>query len=380
MMATLLRDHPVDPAVVTEVARRCLDRPSAEVTAWSIEPVAFDPVSITTTGVDRIHGEAVDGGKTLTWSAFIKSVHSIRLWPMFEIVVPDFMQAQVAAQPWRTEAELYTSSLPAVLPDGFRMPRAYQVEDVGPEHVRLWLEDLDEAFPVWDDTRYARAAGLLGRLGGRCAPDRAPADLRHVTAPHLSLVTEGPLAHLTLPALAADATWAHPLIARAVDPALRHDLAVLAKRVPAWVERLDRLPRVFAHGDACPQNLLATRDDPDAFVAIDWGGFAGFGPVGADLAQLLAGRAHTGELRTGDLPRVHAAIAAAYTDGLRAEGLDIDPAEVAAGATGTLLLRTGFTALPLELLSREPTEELAALFRSRAGLARFIADLALAAG
>jgi hypothetical protein len=299
---------------------------------------------------------------------------------MFEIVVPAYLQAQVAAQPWRTEARLYASSLPTVLPDGFRMPRAYQVEDVDPERVRLWLEDLDEAFPVWDDARYARAAGLLGRLGGRCAPGRAPADLRDVTAPHLSLLTEGPLAHLTLPALAADATWAHPLIARAVDPELRHDLMALARRVPAWVERLDGLPRVFAHGDAAPQNLLATRDDPGDVVAIDWGGFAGYGPVGADLAQLLAGRAHTGELRTDDLPRVHATIVAAYADGLRAEGMDADPAAVELGSIGTLLLRAGFTALPLELLGREPTEEMAELFRSRAGLARFVADLALAAG
>ncbi|WP_345576366.1 hypothetical protein [Nonomuraea rosea] len=51
---------------------------------------------------------------------------------------------------------------------------------------------------------------------------------------------------------------------------------------------------------------------------------------------------------------------------------------VATGYVTTLVLRSAFTAIPVERLGEPVTAELHELFRKRVGLARFIADLGLA--
>ncbi|MGP3911484.1 hypothetical protein [Nonomuraea sp. 10N515B] len=73
---------------------------------------------------------------------------------------------------------------------------------------------------------------------------------------------------------------------------------------------------------------------------------------------------------------IHRTIQEAYTRGLADEGVADD--HVAAGYVTTLVLRSAFTAIPVERLGEPVTDGLQYLFRKRVGLARFIADLGLA--
>lgn len=181
-----------------------------------------------------------------------------------------------------------------------------------------------------------------------------------------------------IPALSDDATWQHPLLKAAVcsagDHGLRTDLMALASRATQVLDQLDQLPQVYQHGDASPQNLLVAADDPDTFVVIDWG-FDCPQAVGFDLGQLLIGLGHAGSLEPRDLLGVHEVIADAYTEGLNAAGPVATAEQVRFGYLGSLLLRSAFTALPLEQFGAPPSEGLAELFGQRVRLTRFMVDL-----
>ena len=113
---------------------------------------------------------------------------------------------------------------------------------------------------------------------------------------------------------------------------------------------------------------------PGGFVLIDWG-FAGLAPVGYDLGQLLAGRANSGELDATDLPVLGKIVLDSYRLGLRDESVDVDDGAVHRGFVGGMLLRSGFSALPLGAAARPagdgPPMELA----PRARYARYLLDL-----
>jgi hypothetical protein len=146
--------------------------------------------------------------------------------------------------------------------------------------------------------------------------------------------------------------------------------------VPELLDRMDGLPQALPHGDASPQNLLVPAEDPDSFVAIDVSSqtpqAAGF-----DLGQLLVGLVHAGELPAAALPGVHAVLVPAFVEGLAAGGLRATPGQVHLGYVASLVVRAGFTSLPFERLGEPATPALAATFRERAALTRFIADLGL---
>lgn len=61
---------------------------------------------------------------------------------------------------------------------------------------------------------------------------------------------------------------------------------------------------------------------------------------------------------------------------LNAEGHVATAEQVRYGYIGSLILRSAFTALPIELLGMPPTDELATLFEQRVRLTRFMLDLA----
>jgi aminoglycoside phosphotransferase (APT) family kinase protein len=157
------------------------------------------------------------------------------------------------------------------------------------------------------------------------------------------------------------------------DDTLRADLDELANRAPAVLDRLAQLPQVMVHGDASPQNLLIARAGPDTFVAIDWSP-GGLEPAGEDLAQLQLGLAHAGELELEQLAVLRPVLVNAFSNGLRAEGIDCREEDIAYAMAGGLLFRSAFTSLPLDRLQEPITEELADLFANRLTLTRHLTD------
>jgi hypothetical protein len=162
-------------------------------------------------------------------------------------------------------------------------------------------------------------------------------------------------------------------VAAVGDTDLRQDLMAMAGRIPAVLKGLEALPQCYQHGDASPQNLLVSRNRPDEFVVIDWS-FDCPLAVGFDLGQLLIGLAHAGQLAPEVLPEVHQVILKSFHAGLTAEGMRVAETDVLYGYLGSLLVRAGFTALPLEQFSKTPATR--DQFEQRVRLTRAIIDLA----
>ena len=133
----------------------------------------------------------------------------------------------------------------------------------------MWLEKVPVVPASGTRERYARAAYLSA--GSPRSPRvvelrrgrRAP-----VHDPHLP--RRPARAPGAARSLRDDGVWRHPLVAGAFDDELRERLLARGRPAPAYVDELLALPRVAAHGDACPNNLLVV-DGYDGFVLIDFG-------------------------------------------------------------------------------------------------------------
>lgn len=268
-------------------------------------PVRFTPTAPSTAAVYRVAGP----GRP----AFVKILQAPRHSPLFAALPPDLQERFAREFPWRDEADFLLSGFD--LPPGLRTPEVLRIDELGDGRVALWLEDVECADVTWDAPRFARAAHLLGRWAGRRFGGEP--------GPALGLLVEGRLVR--------DA------FTRLASPQQR----ALAARVPELLDRLDALPQATGHSDACPQNLLVPRADPDTFVVIDVGWQCPL-PVGSDLGQLLVGLADDGTLPVAALPGLHDLVVDAYLDGLRAEGRTVSRDEVAFGCDATLAIRSAF--------------------------------------
>jgi hypothetical protein len=346
--------------------------PADDVAEWVVTPDAYPVLTPSTEALDRVVAVTVDGRSL---GVFVKTLHSLRHWPMIEMIPEALREAAFARFPWRVEADVYGSTLVKNLPDGLRAPRIYAIDDLGDERIRVWMEDVPGAHVTWDGTRYATAARRLGRFAGRSLLEGLSAGAPTL-APGLRFIFSARTAVFDIPALRSDEAWRHPLMAAlaAADPRLRGDLLDLADEAPSIVDALGRLPHAIAHGDACPQNLLTDPLRADGFVAIDWG-FTSLAPLGYDLGQLLVGRAESGDLDAADLPRICDAIVPAYIRGMLEERADPDADDLRRGFIGGLLLRSAFTALPLDRLRQTTTDDDVAFFTRRGRYARYLLDL-----
>ena len=361
---------------IENMARAALGRPQAEVREWWVDDVAYQIASPTTAGLLRVRGVATDGDAILPWSMFVKVLHSWRHWPGLHTVPAELLD-KVSASDWRFEADLYASGFDDTLPERFRLPRLYRLHDLGDDRVAVWMEDVRPSTAPWDLNRFRSAALSLGRMAATSGRDPFMPGRAALAGSWPRLYHQGRIAPIAIPALLRDDLWDDPLMRAAADDALRPDLIELSQRLEPLLAALDELPETEVHGDACPQNLLVPEDEPDSFVVIDWS-MAGRAPVGFDLGQLLVGLAHAGELSTPELPTVHDAILDAYVAGLAAEQVVVASEDVRFGFDAALVVRSAFTALPLELLDQPPSDELAGHVAARIELTRYLVDVGLA--
>ncbi|GLZ31623.1 hypothetical protein Lesp02_38110 [Lentzea sp. NBRC 105346] len=271
-----------------------------------IVPIDFRPVAPHTAAVYRV----VDGEQS--W--FVKILQSPEHWSMLMGMPSDIVERLVAEFPWRAEADFLLSGFE--LPPGMRRPRVHRIDELGPGRVAMWLEYVECADVGWDLPRFTRAARLLGRWAGRRFGGEPGGALR--------FLVDG---------LIANHEFDHP------------GLSDIVERIPELLDRLDALPQACGHSDACPQNLLVPKEDPDTFVVIDvtWQVPAA---VGFDLGQLLIGLAHDGTLPVADLPPIREAIIDAYVCGLAEEGRRVAREDVAFGCDVSMLIRSGFHSGP----------------------------------
>jgi hypothetical protein len=347
------------------------DPGAVEVTASSAAPVDYDLPAITTAARHWVAGTAATPRGVEDFRIFVKHVQSWARHAFFADVPPEFQAMAAASVPWRTEPLAYRSDLGDRLPAGLSMPRALGVFDIDELSAAIWLEEVGTVRADWDLARFRRAAYLLGRLAAslRVAERRNVGDFEWSIKSYVA----GRLDMQVLPLLRNDGIWRHPLVAGAFDDPLRERLLRVADRVDALATELMAFPRLTSHGDASPNNLLAG-PTPDSFVLIDYG-FWMPNPVAFDLGQLLVGDVQIGRRSAGLLAETDDAIVPAYVDGLRAEGLDIDQSVVRRAHALHLVIFTGLSTLPFELLDQEPTPQLYEVAATRAAIARFSLDL-----
>jgi len=336
----------------------------------------YDLPAITTAGRYWVAGTALVADAEKPFRMFVKHIQSWSRHPFFQMVPPEAREVAAQSVPWRTEALAYRSDLRDRLPDGLSMPRPLGVFDLDEESNAVWLEEVPVVDREWDPARYSRAARLLGRH----ATSSRVMELLDTVGHTLSIASyhEGRLAMQVLPGLREEDLWRHPLVAGAFDDGLRTRLLDAADRSAELAEELTRMPTAVSHGDACPNNLLS-RAGSDDFVLIDYG-FWGRGPIGFDLSQLLVGDVQVGRRGSEDLAQVDETIFAAYMAGLRAEECWIPDDVVRRAHALQLLIFTGLSSVPFELLESEPTAELHQVAAARADIARFSLDLVDATG
>lgn len=363
-----------DGDAATRIVRAAIGHEPEDASTWIVEcdPVPF--TNMTTAALARVRGSAADAPTGSRWSLFVKVVQPPSASPIWDLIPTGFRAGVLDELPWRAEVELARSGVGAHLPDGLRMPVVHGIEDLDGDRAALWMEDVADVAAPWDLGRYGRAAGVLGRLAGSLPEARIPAGLplrrRDLRAYFAGRVSVG-----VLPGLFDDATWRQPCVRAAADSDLRADLEALVRDVPALLDRLDALPRTVAHGDACPQNLLEPAGAHGDVTAIDWA-FAGVYAVGYDLAQLLAGRAESGDLDPSDLREIADVLVPAYVAGAAGADAHLDAGDAELGFLGSLVVRSAFTAVPLERLADPDTPELRRFVARRVGYARFLVDLA----
>lgn len=334
------------------------------------EPVPYEIPAITTGGRWWVRGTADVGGEIRPFALFVKQVHEWSRSPFFADVPPEVQPWAAKQVPWRTEGEVYRSDLVDHLPPGLAMPRSVGVHDIDDLSYAVWLEVVSTLEVEWDLARYGRAGHVLGRFAGSPAVRE-----RSNVGGHewdVSRYVEGRLRFQVLPMLASDDLWHHPLIADTFA-GLRPRLDRAAGTVDAVAAELMDLPVLGGHGDACPNNLLV-RPGTDDFTMIDFGFFTAL-PLGFDLGQLLVGDVQLGLRSPDDLAERDATCLTSYVEGLAAEGVEIAEQVVRRAHALQLLLFTGFSALPFELLGAEPTEQVRAMAATRATIARYVLDL-----
>lgn len=369
-MKDVLGTAAVEPDSLRTMVADLLGQPDLQLGEVTAEVVPYEIPAITTGGRYWVSGTTPQ-----PWRIFVKHVHEWSRSPFFAHVPEAMRELARRTVPWRTEGAVYRSRLAEVLPEGLALPRVLGVHDIDELAYTVWLEEVPTLAITWDLARYQRAAYLLGRFAARPAV-RALGDV----GGHrwdVRFYVEGRLMGSVVPALQAAETWEHPLVAPSFGPLRDRTLAVL-DRLPALADELRGFPLLAAHGDASPNNLLV-RPDRDGFTLIDFN-FFGLVPVGFDLGQLLVGDVQIGKRDTTDLAERDRASTLAYHRGLAAEGVDLPVADVERAHALHLLLFSGLSAIPFELLEAEPTRAQLDLAESRAELARYSLDLLDATG
>lgn len=316
-------------------------------------------------GLVTVAGEWADGGH---WSVFVKILQHLRHWALLPVIPPPVAEEMIRFYPWREELELWRPELVERLPAGIRVPHLYDAVELGDDRVAVWMEKVDLDPRPWSLDTFSRAARLIGEHNAlMCDDDVVRACGRDDDYALMMWARNGLQPRLF--ELDDAGRWEHPSLAPYA--AVRQRAVRAGTMVEDILARLAPLRHGIPHGDCSPQNLLVPRGR-DEFVMIDIS-FQAPSPPGTDLAQLVVGLAHAGELAAEQLPEVEKVVLASYAEGFRATGLELDDQDLQTAYAGTLLLRSAFTSIPWEWIDDPEREE---ELQGRLRLTEFILDSA----
>ena len=329
----------LDIEALTPVVRGALRTDTASVADWSIAPMRSDDVHFGGGKLFVVSGTAMDRGSTLPWSVVLKPVAR----EDEDRAMDPSEQADDYAY-WKREPLAYASGVLDGLPGGMVAPECYGVVERGPEGYWIWLEHIAKEQP-WPLDRYGTAARHLGTFNGAylAATPMPTVDWAASTRSIQSFWgASHPLMAGAVEMVETPSTWRRDEVRHAIDPLDLHALGAFFADEGRYVRALERLPQTFSHNDALRPNLFArsAADGSEWTVAVDWQ-VAGNGPIGGEIAMLVAGSVLFFKVPAVDVQELAARAWAGYLAGLEAAGCRFDRDEVRFGFSASVTARCG---------------------------------------
>jgi hypothetical protein len=350
----------LEPAALTAPVRQDLRRPHFEIRTWHAGPLSQQGI-INPGGLFVFQGDGADEDGPRNWRIVLKVLTN----PGRPLPLSDLWS-------WQRELLAMQSGPLSELPGPVWAPRCYGVAAAAPGGW-IWMEFIGDSSPArWTVDQWAFAAEALGRLTG--------AYLTGTPLPQAPWLCRGHARTWTAsfpPENAEGNAWA----AQAFTARLRERVQQLWDEREAFCEAMDRLPQVFSHFDLNRRNMLIRRSPAgaDELVLIDWA-WCGLGPLGGDVASLVAHSALLFEFEPDELAGVEQAALTAHLGGLRAAGWAGPEVLVLLGYLAWFALFLGATAPGLLALWTSPDMQEAAQRQYGRGPEQLAADWARLCG
>lgn len=319
----------LDHAALSGPVRVALGGENLDIIDWQVLSI-HRPVGVGTGGVYRVSGSSRDRSRSVNWSLILKVVQAA------ESSVTGSNESPTSAGYWRRELMMYRSGLLDRI-SGVRAPRCYGIVE-SERAAWLWLEDVADANGSrWPMERFGTVAHRLGEFNGASAAQVALSADEFLSRGWLraSIAPMAP-AWERLPALRSS-----PWLQSCWPGNLPEHLARLISEREQLLDTLDRLPQTICHLDAFPRNVLVqgTAGSEDV-IAIDWA-FAGYAPIGAELAPLIAAPAMFFDAEPEQMEEITRIALASYIAGLQSVGWHGDTRIVRFACAASTALRYG---------------------------------------
>lgn len=342
-MTNAIRLAGLKASELTDIVRRATGHEDAMVDTWQIDPLGYDCTSPVSAGVYRLTGAARSAGQTVPWALVLKVLRSPagRVMPNGHSIPRDAPDDPTVFGYWKREALAYQSGLLDELPGALVAPRCYKVDQHADGTIWLWLEGVTEAGACWTPDRYELAARHLGRFNGAYLAGWTPPASPWLGAGWLRSFLD--LAGIRMMEFISRAgAWESFLLRDSVSRSVPDRILQLWDARAPLLAALDSLPHTFCHRDAFRPNLFAGQrvNGREQTVAIDWA-FAGLGPVGEEIAPLIAMRP-AGSAEAYEPWDLEGRVVDGYLHGLQEAGWSGDPRAVRFGYAATAALRYTF--------------------------------------
>jgi hypothetical protein len=314
----------------TDLVRAALRDGAAVITSWSEEDAGGGASG---SQLFRIKGEARVGGALVPWRFVLKVLsHQGEGWQ-------ESSTDPRAWDYWKREWLAYEDPLLQQMRGGLGAPRCLGSGEQDDSAVWMALEDLSELDQrPWPESRFGIVARHLGEFNGSFLAGPIMPSPSWLSRDWLRGWTERAESMITLLPGVAD----HPLVSRGFPSERIETLLEVWEQRQAWYAALNALPQTICHQDVFPRNAFVRHADQagqaDVTFAIDWA-FCGKGPVGAELAALIAGSLGFFELERDAADRVEVQCLTSYMAGLADAGWEGAVEDVQLGYLASHVLR-----------------------------------------
>ncbi|MBH5316841.1 phosphotransferase [Paenibacillus sp. GSMTC-2017] len=276
MLGLLFRNHigvPLENKM--DQLRGCLeqmlDHSNFELLSVTCDDLGYKTPNFTTAGIYHLHGIVNVNKEEQPWSIILK------------VIKPDSVEKDdpLHHNYWRREALVIESSILNELPESIRTAKSYLVEEQQDGTVWIWMERVAGEHANSQD-HFTFIARQLGRFNGTY--------LNGKSLPNEEWICKGWLRSWTTGC---------KMYAPKSESYLKQLQKENERNIWTWFQEftgqidehlasLEQLPRVLAHQDLSPMNMLIVKqsDGTDQVVLIDWQ-FMSISGVGEDLGKMF---------------------------------------------------------------------------------------------